>query len=325
MNPIQLPALHIPFPSAINQHFETVNQHSLDWMRSFNLVTDELVYQRWCGVQIPLGAALFAPSASLEALEIVSDFFLWGYLIDDQFEKAGISKQPEILESMHARFVDIFNGASLTDADTPFAFALQDFCQRLHQQPHWTPELMLHFVKNVEDYFQSVRWEATNNSQGIKLNVAAHIKLREFTIGLRPFLNLTFITEQIALPTEVIEHPMVERLNQLTCNTVAWTNDIFSVKKDISQGCVQNNLVFSLQNEHQLSLQEALERAAEMLNAEVASFIELSAQLPSFGNEIDTNLQGYLSGLRSWMRGTVDFYLESPRYRLTKTTSAAPC
>lgn len=324
MNNIEIPVLYCPFPSAINQHFETVNQHSFDWIRSFNLIPDESVYQRFRAFQLPLSAALVAPNASLEALKIISDFFLWGFIVDDQFERAGISKQPEILESMHARFVDILNGASLTDSDTPFGFALRDSCQRLHQQLHWTSELMLRFIKNMEDYFQAVRWEATTNSQKIKLNVATYIKQREFTIGVRPFLDLMFIAERIALPTKVIEHPMMERLHQLTCNIVAWTNDIFSVEKDISQQ-VQNNLLFSLQNEYQLSLQKALERATEMLNAEVVSFIELSAQLPSFGNEIDTNLQGYLSSLRSWIRGNLDFYLESPRYHLTKTTSATSC
>ena len=76
MNHIKLPTLYCPFPSGINPHFDkTVNQHTLDWVRSFNLVTDESVYQSWRVQQIPTFAARFYPNASLKALEILCDTF----------------------------------------------------------------------------------------------------------------------------------------------------------------------------------------------------------------------------------------------------------
>lgn len=44
---IKYPGLYCPFPSAINPHSKVVYQYTLEWVRSFKLVTDESVYQRW--------------------------------------------------------------------------------------------------------------------------------------------------------------------------------------------------------------------------------------------------------------------------------------
>ena len=229
----------------------------------------------------------------------------WGTFIDDQYEKAGISKQPEILESEHARLIEIMKGAELTQVDTPIALAWGDIVQRLNQFSHGTPELMLRFTKNIEDLFQAVRWETLNNSQGIMPDVATVIKIRAVTFGFYPYVDIILIAERIALPFEVIEHPIVKRLVLAAANSAAWLNDIFSVKKDTRAGII-HNVVVVLQHEYKISLQEAFDRAAELHNAEIRTLIELSAQLPSFGDEIDANLQKYLSVLRSWIRGNLD-------------------
>ncbi|AFZ24839.1 terpene synthase family protein [Cylindrospermum stagnale PCC 7417] len=315
MNNLKFPKFYCPFPSAINQHCEAAGQHTLDWVRSFNLVTDESVYQSLLAANLHVQTARGYPNASLETLKIFNDFMFWGFFADDQFEKAGMSKQPEILEPEHARLVNILKGAEVTDIDTPVARAWRDIVQRLHQFPHATSEWMLRFTKNMEDVFQGVRWEALNNSQGITLDFATFTKIRNFTIWMYPCIDLILLEARISLPPEVIEHPIVKRLNLATSNVIAWSNDIFSFEKDTRAGNT-HNLVIVLQHEYQIPLQEAFDRAAELHNAEVRIFIELSAQLPSFGAEIDTNLQRYLSGLRSWLRGNLDWTLESPRYMI---------
>lgn len=315
MNNIKLPELYCPFPSAINQYAEAAGQHTLDWVRSFNLVTDESVYQSLRAATIYFLAARTHPSASLEVLEIVSDSLFWFGAFDDQFEKAGISKQSELLEPVHARLVEILKGAELTDVDMPVARSLRDIWQRLHQLPHATSELMLRFTKSMEDYLQAVRWEALNHSQEITLDVATYTKIRKVTIGFYPYICIIIIDNGIALPPEVIEHPIVKRLDLMATLLIGWSNDILSFEKDKRDGNT-HNIVMVIQHEYQLPLQEAFDRAVELHDADMQIFIELSAQLPSFGAEIDANLQRYLSGLRSWIRGHLDWTLESPRYRV---------
>ena len=188
MNTIKLPALYCPFPSAINQHCEAAGQHSLEWARSFSLVKDESAIHILRVAKFHVLAARTNPNISLETLEIISDYLVWGFIGDDQFEGAGTSKQPELLETIHTRLVDIVKGAFLTDVDTPAARALQDIRQRLLQ--HGTPFLMLRFAKNLEDFLQGVRWEAVNHSQEITPDLTTYMKIRASTVGPIPFVTL---------------------------------------------------------------------------------------------------------------------------------------
>jgi 5-epi-alpha-selinene synthase len=312
---IKYPDLYCPFPSAINPHSEVAYQHTLEWVRSFNLVTDESIYQRWRAVNLSGWAALCCPQVSLEALKIISDCTLWFFLFDDECESAGVTKQLEWLAPEHARLIDILKGAELTESDTPFARALQNLRQRLLQ--HATSEWMLGFTEEVERHFKGQFWEALNNSQGITPDLATYMQIRPLTCGMIIFFKFNLIAEQIDLPTEIIEHALVKQMEQAANNVTGWANDILSLEKEI-RGGKSHDLVQVLQHEYQIPLQEAIERAASLHDAEVRTFIELSAQLPSFGAEIDVNLQRYISGLHSWMRGNIDWSVKTGRYRINQ-------
>jgi 5-epi-alpha-selinene synthase len=143
------------------------------------------------------------------------------------------------------------------------------------------------------------------------------MKIRSFTIAAYPYMDLILMTDQIILPPEVFKHPIVKRLELATANIIAWSNDLFSLNKEMKAGN-NFNLVTVLQQEYQISLQEAFDHAADLHNTEVQLFIDLSAQLPSFGTEIDANLERYLLGLRFWIRANLDWSAETRRYKINQ-------
>jgi 5-epi-alpha-selinene synthase len=319
VNNIKFPVLYCPFHAAINPHCDAAYQHTLNWMHSFNFATDESVYKTLLAGKFHVLVARAYPYASLEDMEIITDLMFWNFFIDDQFEKAGISKRPEILEPLKARLVEVIKkDAELTDIDTPTVRAWRDFMQRLHHHPSATSECVLRFAKHIEGYFQAIYGEALNNSQGMILDVATFMKVRSFTIAAYPYMDLILMTDQIALPPEVFKHPIVKRLELATINIIAWSNDLFSFNKEMNAGHNNFNLVTVLQQEYQVSLQQAFDHAAELHNTEVQLFIDLSAQVPSFGTEIDANLERYLLGLRFWIRANLDWSAQTRRYKINQ-------
>jgi 5-epi-alpha-selinene synthase len=84
-----------------------------------------------------------------------------------------------------------------------------------------------------------------------------------------------------------------------------------------------HNLVVVLRQEHALSLQEAVDEAARIFNARMRDYVELEQRLPSLGVEIDGRLQRYLTGLRCWVRGNMDWSYESGRYGQMRPEVAA--
>ena len=122
------------------------------------------------------------------------------------------------------------------------------------------------------------------------------------------------------LPNKVRANKTVQKLKLIANNIVAWSNDIIGLEWEMELGDV-HNLVLVLQREHQLTLQEAINRAAELCNEEVRKFMDLESRRPSFGPVTDPKLQHYVLGLRYWMRGYIDWALETERYQPTKKTN----
>jgi len=312
MTPIQFPKLYCPFPGAVNQHAETVNNQTLAWVKAFNLVPDEDNFERLVKSKFGWLAARAYPNASLEALKLVSDWNTWLFIRDDQCDESGLGRNPVLLASIHADLIDILNGRTPGHDDSPLAHALSDIRGRLLQKagPAW----MSRFIVSVVDYFESSVWEAHNRADRVIPDTATYILMRPYTGGLYTDIDLIDITEDIYLPLYVRKNDVVQRLALMANNVVCWSNDIISFAKESRHHDV-HNLVITLSTT-QPTLQKAIDLAARLTNAEVNAFIELQAHLPSYTPEINADLQRFVAVLRSWMRGNLDWAYDSGRYMI---------
>ena len=65
---------------------------------------------------------------------------------------------------------------------------------------------------------------------------------------------------------------------------------------------------------HGMSLQEALDFVGDLCKKSIDRFIEDRARLPSWGPEIDAQVQVYVQGLADWISGSLHWSFESERY-----------
>ncbi len=302
-----LPLLYCPIPSAINPHAEAAEQHSLAWAKRFGIITPA-AYQRLCAANFGILAARTYPTAPREELLIVSDWLVWVFLKDDQ----ELGQRTEDLAALHAKFLSILEGADPTGRDVPFIHALADL--RLRVQRRMSPRQMRFFIQTVRDYLTSVVWETANRATGVAPDVATFMHQRQYVSGVYTMLMFIELCERIELPPNLRGASVVRRLNRLTNNVIAWSNDLFSLEKELRHGELFN-LPSALRSEYGLTLQAAVARAAEMHNAEMRAFLELESSLPSFGAVADAMLKRYVAGLRSWMRGNFDWSQTTERYR----------
>lgn len=316
MNSIVLPTLYCPFPAAINKHAEALHQHSIEWVRKFNLISDEAAYQRFCQSKFALMHAHTYPDAEFTELKLLNDWQVWLFLLDDQLDEADIGKKPELLAAFNTRLLDVLKGADTAYKIGPLGVGLQDIRRRIIQHK---PDafLMNRFICIIEESLAAAVWEATNRAKGITPDVATYIKMRAATSGFATILALMSITRLIELPPELLNHPDVQHLSLIANNVISWANDIISFDKEMRCGDV-HNLVLTLRHEHQCTLQEAIQRAAELHDNEVRAFIQMETQLPSFGKDVDPKLKRYVWSLSSWMRGNLDWQGTSGRYRFTE-------
>ncbi|MGR9086018.1 MAG: terpene synthase family protein [Gammaproteobacteria bacterium] len=308
----KFPTIHCPIPSAVNPYAEIVDNHTLAWAKKFNLLPNEDDFEHLRKSKFGWLVARAYPNAPLEELKIVTDWNTWLFIRDDQCDESGLGRNPTRLARVQTEMLEILNGREPTPYEPALSQALYDIRNRLLQK--MSPAWMGRFVYSVIEYFDSCEWEARNRAGGVIPDTAAYIQMRPYTGALFTVIELIDLTENIYLPLHVRKNEILQRLALMSINVVCWSNDIISFAKESRHHDVHNLVATLLPS--QRSLQKAIALAAEMTNAEIAAFIELQKQIPSFTPEIDAELGRYIAVLRSWMRGNLDWSYESGRYAI---------
>ncbi len=307
------PNLYCPFAAAVNRHVELVDRQTVLWASQFNLVPNDHAYRRLEATQLGWLAARTHPDAPLEELQLVADWCAWLFVRDDYCDEPGIGRQPERFTALHNDLLRLLQGAPCAVDAAPLARSLCDLRDRTRAKA--SAVWMDRFSQHVATFFAAGAWEATNRARGITPDVTNYINMRPHTSGMYAFVELSAMAERIDLPPAVRAHPTLERLTFLATIVACWMNDLVSFGKELQQGDV-HNLVLTLRYKYHLTLQEAVERAAALHDAEVRAFIDLEQRLPVFGVALDARVQQYISLLRSMMRGNLDWSYTTGRYVL---------
>ncbi len=142
---------------------------------------------------------------------------LWTLYNDDLYEES----KPDDIDDVHTQSIDILNGQiSVSQSTIPLASILVSLRQELLQ---FIPqESMYRFTQMISRYFTGLKKELEYKKNKFFPTVAECIALREDSICLYPFLQLTEVETGIILPTEIHEHPVVRRLQALACHLVTF-------------------------------------------------------------------------------------------------------
>jgi len=162
-------------------------------------------------------------------------------------------------------------------------------------------------------YFEGTIWEAEVRGNRVCLDVDTYIQLRRLSVGTYMGFTQVEAIEGFLLPDEVLTHPALQQLVETATDIIAWANDLFSLAQDL-QDEFHPNLVFSVQKERGLGLQEAIDVAVDMHDTAMRRLLELEKSLPSFG-EHDAHVARYVTGIRRWVRANVDWSIQTGRYQ----------
>ncbi len=307
------PPLHCPIPSAVNPHVEAIQRHSLDWVRAFQLVQGDTALERFAASKFGWLAARAYPDAGLDEACIVVDWNVWLFMLDDQCDEGGIGKDPDRLQAYFAILQAILRDPDVAPCPGPLEQSLRDVWQRMRARS--TAAWQARFLRDAEDYFDACVWEAENRARGVVPTVADYIHYHPLTGALITDVDLIDVTEHLRWPDVARMHPVVQDLTAMANNVVCWSNDIISLEKEMRRGDV-HNLVLTIRHRDGCTLQEAIFRAAAMHDAEVCRFLDLEERLPVFTPaSVYADARHYVAVLRAWMRGNLDWGMDSGRYR----------
>ncbi|MFJ7277862.1 hypothetical protein [Kitasatospora sp. NPDC098663] len=309
---LRIPPLHCPFPDQVHPDAAEIDRASLAWLDEFALLTDPAVRARFGRSKIGWQASRTTPDADAELVQLHSDWQMWLFAFDDvRSEEAEEGAQPGPMARSLACFLRILQEPETrVGEEDPFTAALRDLRRRLAAVASGVQ--VERFVTSVLGYWFAQLWEATNRADAVWPTVEEYTAMRVHTGAVPTCLALIDVVGRFELPAAELARPDVKALTAKAVNVVCWANDIHSYEKEAARSNHPVNLPTLLRRRDRGTVQEAVDLAATMHDAEVAAYCELRPLLPA-GPE----LERYLDGLQSWMRGNLTWSLSTGRYHQT--------
>nr|MDT0661299.1 terpene synthase [Micromonospora sp. DSM 115978] len=312
--------LDCPIPSRISPHADAAHEWLVDWLRRFDLPMDEKARNRLVQGGFARYAARLYPDASSADLRALAAIFTWFFLVDDACDDPA-GPRPRQVRALRDGVVRLLRGGErggARSADHAFPGPLRRMLRDVWRTPRrrMPPRWRDRFVDTVAHHLDGVLVEVSNRAAGRRPTVTEYVALRRATSAAYVSYTLIEFTSGLPVPDAVYHHPAVQAVAATGNDLLSWFNDLVSLRRDMA-GAGGHNLILAIAHEQGLPVAEALQVAAERWQRTMHRFVELRAAVPSFGPDLDEPLRHHLDGVANSVRGTIDWSLESGRYRFS--------
>ena len=328
MNPITVPRLYCPITPAVNPHAADVASRADAWVRRFDLYAGD-AWQLYQDTHVTQLAARIFPTASPDRLALANDLLVILFALYDLLSGQHPALEPA-QQKLHLRQITasisaittggrlpLENDASLNahsrlrsdkdaSAANPIPAAFADIWNRL--QECCPPQLLQQFAINFLFLLKAAVGTLDNDHAGTP-SISQYVESRRQLCAAPITMDLITAIEDIPLPHEIFQHPEIRQLVTLGRHIICWANDLFYLGRRYNgKG---HNLIYLLQSERQLTLDEAILCTVAMHDVDMLKFMRQSKQLTF----VDPAAAQYIASLGRHVRGNVDWSLhDTGRY-----------
>ncbi len=314
-----LSRLALPFPSGVSPDLDRARSRHLAWVAERGLWPDVKAEAAYRAADFPQFAARTHPWAQGADLDLVTDLICWSWLWDDSLDRPG-PQRADVARTAHAldTYRDVLHGRPARSQGDPLVDVWRELVDRLCERTSatWRQRHTMHWETTLDGFDR----EARNNARANTPDFDEYVVLRRATSGTDICLDWAEAIAPYELPEQVHLSPYVLRLRQTENLVIFIVNDIFSARNEKDAGN-SVNIVHCLSHQNKCTWAEAVRQAQVIINSTVSEFQESERLLKqssvyrklSSAERADTD--HFVSAMKYWMRGSLDWHLASPRYR----------
>ncbi|MFD0200298.1 MULTISPECIES: terpene synthase family protein [Saccharothrix] len=285
-----------------------------EWVVSTGIVRKPASMARFANADFAGFAAATYPDTDVAGVLLMADWFAWLFLVDDELDDGITGTRPDHIGAVLADIATTLRApddiTAIPVGNTGAVRALGDLWART--APRATSGWRRRFGAHVGECFTAAAWEAGNRVHEVVPDEAVYVERRRHTGAIYVCMDLIEPMRDTELADDVLAHPVFQDALDAACDVVCWTNDVFSLEKERRLG-EWHNLVAVVGHARGLSDQDALPVACDMIGARTAEYVEHEAALLA---EFDTEpVRRYVEGMRTWIRGNLDWSRATHRYR----------
>lgn len=312
---------------AVSPWAHEAESHARGWVRAFDLVRSDRAKERFDKTAAgELAARVYASAVSPLKLAAAADWIAWLFFLDDQLDEGHVGRDPAVANAFLQPLAESLceKLANWSPVGSPLLAALSDIrCRVLPTMPMaWQGR----FTRHVADYFNGCEWEAANRAHGRVPGLDEFPSRRRTAGAIWPSLDLLEFVTDASLPDRVYGDRLFAEMREAAADVVCWTDDVLTLDKERACGDV-HNLVIVLEHATGCTTTVAMMRAAHQIDSRLADFTMCEGRLEEmFGriradDAVQVAAEKYVTGLRNWMRGHLDWGLHTIRYHSVEHTA----
>ncbi len=303
---LEIPDLNYSGTTKIHPHFDATADQTLQWAHKFGAM--ELANPPPELEEVLRLPGRGHPHASREVLQLCVDWTGWIFTYDDRIDNTEQGTDPTVVERIQKPYRAVLADGAQAPFEDPMVRLFADLWQRAGDL--MTPVLQDRWARHHREYFDAVQWETNNRNAGRVPELSTFIEHRPLLGCTAGVFALVELARDCVLPVYISQRADYTAILKATGNVIMWTNDVYSLHKDLEDNTV-HNLVLVLRNEQGCSTQTAMTEACAMIESEVAR-IDKNAQ--ALTAETDIDVSPYISGVEQWMAANLSWTKETVRY-----------
>ncbi|MDH6139453.1 germacradienol/geosmin synthase [Kitasatospora sp. GP30] len=323
--PFQLPDFYLPHPARLNPHLEGAREHTRAWARRMGMLEGSGVWelQDLEDHDYALLCAYTHPDCDAEALDLVTDWYVWVFFFDDHFLEIFKRTLDRAGGKAYLDRLPLFMPMDLEDGfpepTNPVEAGLADLWART--VPHMSLDWRARFRESTEHLLNESLWELSNINKGRVANPVEYIEMRRKVGGAPWSAGLVEFAANAEVPARVAGSRPLRVLRDTFSDGVHLRNDLFSYEREIGSEGELSNGVLVLERFLDYSTQEAADAVNEMLSSRLHQFENtFFTELPPLfaQHQLDMAEMGrvlaYAKGLQDWQSGGHEWHMRSSRY-----------
>lgn len=297
-------------PIKLSPFSASIETETIDWMTQLSLIKDKKKLQQVLDMEPRYYAGYTHSMAAYEhALMYCKYITMWLLWDDDCVEiAASVNQVMSPLLALAGKFSNRKQNNSYNEA----FMNIGNEYERLGASKNWR----LRFSNRMLEWAKYAIQEEKIRNNIKNHNFENALKLRSFTVGIRPNTLPLERAVGIEIPDEILIDPNYEKLLDNAARICCIVNDIVSVPKDLNNNQVYSNLVLYYQHLNKTSLHHSFQALIKIHDNAVIQFDYLAKELlrkvkKSFYERLET----YLCQLRYMDSGFGFWHQHCARYQ----------
>ncbi|MCB5182049.1 terpene synthase family protein [Streptomyces antimicrobicus] len=322
--PFHLPDFYVPYPARLNPHLEAARVHSTAWARALGMLEGSAVWEQSDleAHDYALLCAYTHPDCDEDALNLVTDWYVWVFFFDDHFLE--VFKRTQDREGARAyldrlaAFMPMDLADGFPEPANPVEAGLKDLW--LRTVPAMSLPWRERFSESTRHLLDESMWELRNIDIGRVANPLEYVEMRR-KVGGAPWSSglVEYVCAEV--PARVAHSRPLRVLRDAFADAVHLRNDLFSYQREVEDEGELSNAVLVLETFLGCTTQEAAELTNDLLTSRLQQFEHTAlTEVPALAAEHHLSpdelaaVLAYTKGLQDWQSGGHEWHMASSRY-----------